>query len=57
MTAKENADEILRELDWLRWFRSNIVDALGPGSGDIIDSLRREYQEKGKKLPEVEIDR
>jgi hypothetical protein len=42
------------ELEWLRYFRKQVVHSLGPADDDIIQAIRDEWVEDGNKLPRSE---
>jgi hypothetical protein len=45
-----NEDEKL-ELEFLRFFYSDVDTALGPASDDIYESIKQDWKKQGNKLP------
>lgn len=40
------------ELEFLRYFYTHVEPALGPASGDVYDSLKKQYErDTGEKVP------
>ena len=45
------SEEEKLELDWLRWFYTNVRGELGPADCEVYDSLKEGYEERGGVLP------